>query len=133
MKRPRFGFLLVTLALSLSSCAHAPAGAQRVQSKSDLQSVQSFYADELGKLYTGMPVQEFKKVFPEAFIAASKGEWEQYQIDHYARYVSNGDVLRQNLLWGFGSPSARQIKQSIWFYFKAKSFYSWSTDPNWPK
>ena len=132
MKRLFCLVLCAALSLAVCSCASAPKDAQRVKNIEDLRSVQSYYADQLEKLHPGMTVAEFRQLFPEAYPTGQSGEFTEYEIARDTKYVSDGDVLRQNLIWGVGHPTAKHIKQSIWFYFQKERFVSWGTTKGWP-
>jgi hypothetical protein len=124
-------FWAATIAL-LGGCATAPEGAQVIKSTNDLRSVQSYYGERLEKLRPGMALDEFKQIFPEAYPSRQNADFAEYELSKETKYVSHGDIVRQNVIWGFGRPRARTAKQSLWFYFHKGQFLSWDDSRGWP-
>jgi hypothetical protein len=125
--------VLLWMGAFIGGCASAPRDAQLIRNTGELKSVQSYYGDRLEKLRPGMSVEEFKGIFPEAYPSGQNGDMTEYEVSREAKYVSQSDIMRQNIIWGFGSPTARVSHQAMWFYFQQGKFVSWGNSKGWPK
>ena len=122
------GTMVLFVVALMSGCAEPPKSCPVVSLTSELPSIQEQYSHQLSQIKTGMNLQEFRQVFPEAHRIAQDGKSTTYELVSTQSYVSRGDIARQNILWGFGSPSARTFTQSIYFYFVDDELVKWG-DP----
>jgi hypothetical protein len=119
--------------LSLGGCATLPRGAVLVDSPADLPSVQQEKAALLSQLKIGTPLAKFQQFVPEAYVAGQNDQTTAYELVHIQKYVTQGDIDRQNLKWGVGSPNARTEKQVLWFYFYRDQLVKWGRPQDWPE
>lgn len=119
--------------LSLGGCATVPRGASLADNPSELPSVQQEKATLLSQLKIGSSLAEFQKLVPEAYIAGQYNQTTAYELVHLQKYVTQGDIDRQNFWWGVGSPNARTAKQVLWFYFYKDQLVKWGRPQDWPE
>jgi len=120
------GTMALFVVALISGCASPPKGSLLVSNTSDLPPIQAQYSHQLSQIKIGMNLQEFRQVFPEAHILAQDGNSTTYELVGTQSYVSRGDIFWQNFWWGFGSPKARTITKSIYFYFFDDELVKWS-------
>jgi hypothetical protein len=125
--------LLTTFTALLAGCATAPQGAVLVDNPSQIQSMQQVFADRLARLKIGMPLDAFRQVFAEAYVAGQNEKVTAYEMAHVAKYVTQTDIAIQNIMWGIGSPRARGEKQVLWFYFYKDQLVKWGRPQDWPQ
>jgi hypothetical protein len=125
-----FSFLFF---LSLGGCATVPRGTVLVDSPAELQSVQQEKAALLSQLTIGTPLAKFQQLVPEAYVAGQNEKTTAYELVHIQKYVTQGDIDRQNIIWGAGSPNARTVKQVLWFYFYKDQLVKWGRPQDWPE
>ena len=124
---------LVGLAVLLTGCASAPKDAAIVDDPANLPTLQAKFADRLAKLKTGMPLDEFRQILPEAYPSGQNGAMTAYELADNAKYVTRGDMAIQTWAIGFGSPQARVQRQVLWFYFHKDQLVQWGRPQDWPK
>jgi hypothetical protein len=117
----------------LAGCATPPRGAALVDDPGDLPSLQDKLAASLSQLKIGMPLEEFRKLFPEAYVGGQSGPTTAYEIAQSQKYVTQADIDRQNVLWGVGSPRAKSRREVLWFYFYKEQLVQWGRPQDWPK
>ena len=127
----RYMVIMVTL-LALAACATPPKGARLVDSPAELPSVQAEKSELLNQLEIGMPLSNFKRIVPDAYVAGQSRETTAYELTHIQKYVTQSDIDRQNILWGAGSPNAKTHKQVLWFYFWNDRLVQWGEPQDWP-
>lgn len=132
MRNPIALLFIAAIVVITSGCATAPTGATIVDDPSNLPSVQAKYADRLGEIDIGMSLEEFKGVFPEAYVGGQNRQTTAYEIVDIQKYVTQADMDRQNLVWGAGSPNPRSHKQILWFYFYQDQLVRWGRPQDWP-
>ena len=124
--------LLFLLPLLYIASGCATSGGNRIVSSTDeIPSIQQQYSKQLSKLKIGSSLEEFHQIFPKAYVGGENGETTAYELINRQSYVTNGDIARQNLLWGFGSPSARSHTQVLWFYFYKNKLVKWGRPQDW--
>jgi hypothetical protein len=129
-----FRQLLAVVLLSMfAGCAIAPPGAIVLDSPAAMPSIQGSESARLEKISIGMTVPEFKSVFPEAYVGGQSGQTTAYEFVRIQKYVTQGDIDRQNFWWGAGSPDAREYRQSLWFYFYGGRLVKWGRPQDWPE
>lgn len=126
-------FLSAVILITTSGCATAPTGATIVDDPSDLPSIQAKYANRLGEMDIGMRLEEFQRLFPEAYVGGQNRHTTAYEIVDIQKYVTQEDIDRQNLVWGAGSPNPRSNKQVLWFYFYQDRLVRWGRPQDWPE
>ena len=135
-QKPLFDDARLTLAFvalaALAACATPPPGAERVHNAAEVPSLQKREAGRLDRIKVGMSIAEFKTVFPEAYVGGQSGAVVAYELSDAKLYVTDNDMLRQNLLLGFGSPSPHGQKQVLWFYFRGDALVKWGNPQDWP-
>ena len=124
---------VVCVIVPFSGCATPPKGARVISRASDLKSVETYYASSLAKLRPGMTTEEFRQIFPDAYPSGQNGDLAEYELSKEVKYVSQGDMALQNIIWGVGSPRARTMRQCLWFYFRQGQLLSWGSSRGWPK
>jgi hypothetical protein len=80
-----------------------------------------------------MSLADFRAAIPDAYAAGQSGQTIAYELAHVQTFVTRNDMLRQNLIWGFGSPQARATKQLLWFYFNKDRLVQWGRPGDWPE
>lgn len=125
--------LTITAISALAGCATAPQGVEVVDRPDQVRSIQQAHADRLAKIKTGMSLEAFRQVFPEAYVGGQSEQVTAYEMTHSAKYVTQNDIDRQNLMWGAGSPRARSEKQVLWFYFYKDQLVKWGRPQDWPQ
>jgi hypothetical protein len=120
------------LAALATGCATAPKGALVVNDPSDLPSVQAVHSHRLSQLKTGMSLEEFRRLMPEAYVWGQNDATTAYEIEESLQFVTHDDIDRQNLTWGVGSPRARSKKEVPWFYFFKEQLVKWGRPQDWP-
>ena len=132
-------YFLIGLLL-ISGCATIPKGAVLVNGPEELPTIQREKAELLAKLSIGMPLSEFKNIFPEAYLAGQSNETIAYEIVSIYKYVTQHDIDNRNiyLFWlgpvGVGREvAARTEKQILWFYFYDNRLVQWGHPQDWPK
>lgn len=123
-----FGLLLV-----VAGCATPPKGARVVDDPGDLPTLQAKLADRLSQLRIGMPLEDFRKLFPEAYVGGLSGLTTAYELAQSQKYVTQADMEWQNFWWGFGSPRAKSRREVLWFYFYKEQLVQWGRPQDWPK
>jgi len=131
VQKMRFIVKLLCLCV-LAGCAAAPKGARVVDSPAELPSIQAEKSHVLSKLEIGMPLPEFSRIVPEAYVAGQSQETTAYEMVHTQKYVTKEDIDGQNFWWGIGSPRARIHKQVLWFYFYKGRLVQWGEPQDWP-
>ena len=59
--------------------------------ESKIKPIQQVYADRLAQTYIGMPLTEFRGVFPEAYPAGQNGETTSYEIS--LKQIVNSSIV----------------------------------------
>jgi len=124
--------ILLVLAALATGCATAPKGASVVDDPGDLPSLQAVLADRLSQLKIGMPLENFRRLMPEAYVGGQSEATTAYEIAKSQKYVTQDDIDRQNFWWGAGSPRARSKKEVLWFYFYKDQLVKWGRPQDWP-
>jgi hypothetical protein len=126
--------LIIVLGMTAvaASCASAPSGATVVDDPGDLPALQAVLKDRLSQLKTGMSLDEFRRLMPEAYVGGQNDATTAYEIELTQKYVTQEDLDRQNLIWGVGSPRARSKKEALWFYFYKDQLVKWGRPQDWP-
>jgi len=123
----------VSLCLLLAGCATPPKGAIVVDDPNDVPRLQSKLAGRLSQLKTGVPLEDFRRLFPEAYVAGQSGSTTAYEIAETQRYVTQRDMDVQNSRWGVGTPRPRSRREILWFYFYKEQLVQWGRREDWPK
>lgn len=123
--------LLLAFAL-LPGCATPPKGAMVVDDPGDLPTVQAQLADRLSKLEIGMPLADFRRLMPEAYVGGQNLETTAYELAKSTKYVTKGDIGKQNFWYGVGSPQTRSKREVLWFYFYRDQLVQWGNPGDWP-
>ena len=134
MRHSRFEstFIAAAAVVLLAGCATAPAGVPVVDGPAALPPIQKQDAAVLSQLSIGMPLSEFRKIVPQAFVAGQSGKTTAYELDDLQKFVTKSDIDRQDLIWGAGSPGAHTFKQVLWFYFYESRLVKWGRPQDWP-
>lgn len=119
-----------TSILLLQGCA-TPGKNKLVNSEAELPSIQQEYSKQLSKLAIGASLEEFLQLFPKAYVGGQNGKVTAYELISTQSYVTKEDISRQNLIWGFGTPSARSSTQVLWFYFYNNKLAKWGRPQDW--
>ena len=124
---------VISILFLLGGCATPPKGGYVVDDPSQLPNIQAEKSQQLSQLYIGMPLSEFKRTLPEAYVGGLSGQITAYEIIRMQKYVTPEDMRWQNCVWGFGSPPARMYKQILWFYFYNNKLVGWGQPNTWPQ
>jgi hypothetical protein len=116
----------------ICGCATAPKGVELVERASQVTPMQQIYSKQLSQIKTGMHLEKFLTIFPESYVGGQSGNTTAYELTHMAKYVTNDDIDRQNIMWGAGSPRAREERQTLWFYFYNDKLVKWGKPGDWP-
>lgn len=125
-------FVVCFFAIVFASCASPPTGSIIVNNTSEIPSIQKKHSNTLSKVHVGMSLQEFRQLFPQAYVGGQSGNTTAYELIDTQKYVTQDDIDRQNFLWGFGSPTARTSKEILWFYFYKDKLVKWGRPQDWP-
>jgi hypothetical protein len=87
-------------------------------------TVRTVYADQVGKLMPGMPVDSFKALFPTAVFVEQKDE-TGHKLDAYS--VKLGEPYRVR-----GENCIQTSHDEAWFYFRDGQFVKWGEPKQWP-
>lgn len=123
---------ILVMALA-AGCATPPKGASVVDDPNDLPTLQAQLADRLSQLKIGMTLEEFRKILPDAYVGGQSGTTTAYELARNSKYVTKGDMFRQNLVVGWGSPKATARHEVLWFYFYQDRLVQWGKPEAWPK
>jgi hypothetical protein len=129
----RTAYIVVAAVALIAGCATPPKGSLLVESPSELPSAQQKHASRLSQVKIGMSLEEFQTLFPEAYVGGESEKTTAYEIVDIQKYVTQDDIDRQNLWWGFGSPRARTEKRVLWFYFFGGKLVKWGRPQDWPE
>jgi len=134
MKRNKI-LLIIFIAITyiFTGCATAPKGAIVVEDPSEVPSVQEKFRERLSSVKIGMTLDEFKKLFPEAYVGGQNKEVTAYEIKDVQKYITEEDLKHHNAMWGFGSPKSRTATRYLWFYFYDDKLVKWGRPQDWPK
>lgn len=121
------------IATLVGGCATAPQGAEVVYQSGQLTPIQQAYSDRLSQVRSGMALEQFRAVVPEAYVAGQNEEITAYELTRLARYVTQRDIDEQNSRWLAGSPRIRTEKQILWFYFYKDRLIKWGRPQDWPQ
>ncbi len=115
-------------AVLFQGCASGPL-------KSELKDIRQTNAPRLAKLRTGMPLQDFKSTFPEAYAAGQNGETTGYELRLVQKYIDDADWAGRPLdkALGFVPPQTRVDVQVLWFYFYTDRLVKWGRPNDWPE
>lgn len=79
-----------------------------------------------------MSLEDFRQLFPEAYVGGQYERTTAYELADIEHYVTQADINRQNVLWGYGSPRPRMVKRFLWFYFYDDKLVKWGKPQDWP-
>jgi hypothetical protein len=116
----------------LGGCATAPKNASLVDGPEDVPSAQESLAGRLDKIQPGTSLADFRAAFPDSYVRAQRGSQTAYEIVRVQKFVTQQDINRQNFWVGFGSPQARSVRQTLWFYFYQDVLVQWGQPNDWP-
>lgn len=120
------------VSVAISGCASS-GGHKFVNDESELPSVQEKYSSQLSKLEIGISLEDFRQVFPKAYVGGQNEKTTAYELADVEKYVTQKDIDRQNLIWGFGSPKPQTAKRTLWFYFYDDKLVKWGRPQDWPE
>ncbi len=118
------------VSVAISGCASS-GGHKFVNDESELPSVQEKYSSQLSKLEIGISLEDFRQVFPKAYVGSQNEKTTAYELVDVEKYVTQEDIDRQNVLWGFGSPKPQTAKRTLWFYFYDDKLVKWGRPQDW--
>ncbi|MDB6031976.1 MAG: hypothetical protein JWM16_2314 [Verrucomicrobiales bacterium] len=114
---------LLLICLLLVGCA-AP-------SQQDIRPIQAVYAKQLAELKIGMPLEEFRKAFPEAYPQGQKADTTAYEIE--LKQVILDRRRQVDAALGLYNPQNIIDVQRLWFYFYNNRLAQWGRPQDWPE
>lgn len=120
------------VSVAISGCA-TTGGHTFVNDESELPSVQEKYSSQLSKLEIGMSFEDFRQIFPKAYVGGQNEKTTAYELIDVEKYVTQEDIDYQNFIWGFGSPKPQTAKRILWFYFYDDKLVKWGRPQDWPE
>ena len=115
--------LIVACLLLVGACAGPNA--------KEIKPIQAVYADRLARLSIGMPLSDFRQIFPEAYPGGQKGETTAYQLD--LKQIIRDRRRRVDAAIGLYTPKDIVSDQSLWFYFYSDQLVEWGRPQDWPE
>ena len=91
------------VSVAISGCATS-GGHTYVNDESELPSVQEKYSSRLSKLEIEMSLEDFRQIFPKAYVGGQNEKTTAYELIDVEKYVTQEDIDHLNAMWRFGSP-----------------------------
>lgn len=102
--------LLLVAVFLLSGC----------ESAFDTRPIAQKYDDQLSKIEIGMPLDDFRKLLPKAYVAGqttvSGNRIDAYELSWHHTERMMGD----------------RVTERLWFYFANKKLLKWGSPGDWP-
>lgn len=119
---------LFVFSILTQSCATGPL-------KSELKDIRQVNAPRLAKVKIGMPLEEFKGLFPDAYATGQAGETTAYELRLEQKYIDDADWEGRRLDKSIGlvPPRKRVDVQVLWFYFFTDRLIQWGRPNDWPE
>ena len=126
------GTAALIVLIASSGCATS-GGYQVVSDENELPSILQRLSPQLSKLKTGMSLEDFSEIFPEAYVGGQYKQITAYELTDTQQYVTQADIDYINEWEGFGSPNPRTKKETLWFYFYDDKLVKWGRPQDWPE
>ena len=124
---------IVRLALLISGCFLV--GCWSVPVVEAPKSIQQVYSDRLCKVKIGMALEDFRHLFPEAYVAGQNESTTAYELKDSQKFRLQVDQDQRPVDSALGLYRApvRTSTQLLWFYFYTGTLVKWGRPQDWPE
>jgi hypothetical protein len=121
-------FALLVFAIFLFGCSSVPV----VEAP---KSIQQVYSDRLNKVKIGMALENFRTLFPEAYVGGQNESTTAYELKDSQKFRLQADQDQRPVDSALGLYRApvRTSTQLLWFYFYGDKLVKWGRPEDWPE
>ncbi len=119
------------LGLLVSGCASS-GDYPVVKNESQLPTLEERYYRKFREIELGMSLGDYLSLFPFTYKIEEQEGVIAYELLNRQRYLTREDLIRQNLMYGMGTPEPRIAIRKIWFYFYNGELVKWGRPNDWP-